>query len=213
MSEFGFAVGEMTLGLDTFSVVEAGSLPVSVGPVSFDTQSSVNDGRLDSESELALTVDSIPGIGQISIDTRLALAGVDGAALRRLVETLQSSQSSVTMPDVEEQLLDLIAAGADLRIERLDIALPQGTIKSVMNIRFLERDRSSFAWTSMLLATEADAKFEIPELIADMAMMMSPQAGAIEGFLLKNGDMYELEAAYKKGLLTVNGVPMPIPIQ
>lgn len=213
MSELGFAVGDMKLALDTFSVVEAGSLPVSVGPVLFDTHSSVNDGRLDSESELLLTIDGVPGVGLFSIDTKLALGGVDGAALRRLVEALQSSQSGATMPDVEEQLLDVIAAGADVRIERLNVALPQGTIKSVMNVHFLERDRSSFAWTSMLLALEADAKFEIPELIADMAMMMSPQAGMVEGFLIKNGAVYELEAAYKKGLLTVNGVPMPIPIQ
>jgi hypothetical protein len=32
------------------------------------------------------------------------------------------------------------------------------------------------------------------------------------GFLQKNGDVYELAAKYKKGLLTVNGAPMPIPL-
>lgn len=213
MSDFGFAVGDMKLALDTLFVVESGSLPVSVGPILFDTHTSANNGRLDSESELSLAIDGIPGIGQFGIDTRLALGRVDGVALRRLVGALQSSQSGASMPAVEEQLLDVIAAGADLHIERLDIALPQGTIKSEMNIHFLERDRATFGWTSMLLALEADAKFEIPELIADMAMMMSPQAGIVEGFLIKNGDVYELEAAYKKGLLTVNGVPVPLPIR
>jgi uncharacterized protein YdgA (DUF945 family) len=213
MSDFGFAVGDMQLALDTLYVVEAGSLPVSIGPILFDTHTSADNGRLDSRSELSLAIDGVPGIGQFGIDTRLELEGVDGVALRRLVESLQSSQSGASMSAVEEQLLDVIAAGADLRIERLDIALPQGTIKSEMNIQFLERDRATFGWTSMLLALEADAKFEIPELIADMAMMMVPQAGTLEGFLVKNGDVYELEAAYKKGLLTVNGVPMPIPLR
>ena len=101
----------------------------------------------------------------------------------------------------------------ELHIERLDIALPQGTIKSAINFKLSENDNSDLLWTSMLLALEADAKFEIPAAIADMAMMMSPQAGAVESFLTKNGDIYELEAAYKKGLLTVNGVPLALPIQ
>ncbi len=217
MSEFGFAVGDMKLTLDALSVDAGGMLPVSIGPILFDSHTSVNNGRLDSDSELTLVVDGIPNIGEFSIDTKLALEGVDGGALGQLVESLRSAQSggnsAVTMPAVEEQILDVIAAGGDLRIERLNVGLPQGTIKSVMNIHFLERDRATFGWTSMLLALEADAKFEIPELIANMAMMMSPQAGAVEGFLKKNGDIYELEAAYKKGLLTVNGVPMPIPLQ
>ena len=40
------------------------------------------------------------------------------------------------------------------------------------------------------------------------------QAGAAVtmGFLKQNGDVYEMEAAYKKGLLTINGAPMPIPL-
>jgi hypothetical protein len=32
------------------------------------------------------------------------------------------------------------------------------------------------------------------------------------GFLRKNGDVYEMRAEYAKGLLTVNGAPMPIPL-
>ena len=217
MSEFGFAVGDMKLTLDSLSIDATDNQPVSVGPILIDTHTSVNNGRLDTDSELMLAINGIPNVGDLSIDAKLALQGVDGAALRQLVESLRLAQSGgssgATVPAVDEQFLNLIAAGADLRIERLNIGLPQGTIKSEMNILFLERDPATFGWASMLLALEADAKFEIPELIANMAMMMSPQAGAVEGFLKKNGDVYELEAAYKKGLLTVNGVPMPIPLQ
>ena len=32
------------------------------------------------------------------------------------------------------------------------------------------------------------------------------------GYLVKTGDAYELEAQLKKGLLTVNGAPIPIPL-
>ena len=163
-----------------------------------------------------MIVGDLPGLGHIGLDTRFTLGNLDGAALQALVNRVRSTQSNgdatALMAAIEKEALDLLAGGADLHIERLDIALPQGTIKSVMNFKFLENDNRDRVWTSVLLALEADAKFEIPAAIADMAMMMSPQAGAVESFLVKKGDIYELEAAYKKGLLTVNGVPMALPI-
>ena len=45
-----------------------------------------------------------------------------------------------------------------------------------------------------------------------MASMMSPEASQLEQFLIQNGDVYEMRAEYAKGLLTVNGAPMPIPL-
>ena len=216
MSEFDFAVGDMRISLDALSVASGLAAPTSIGPLIFDTTSSVDGGRVNSSSELRLTVDNVPNVGQVELDTKLSIDGVDGAALKQLVHGLQAVQTSAdpvaAISAVETEFLAVLAAGADLRIERLDVALPMGTIKSVMNIKILESDSADFGWASLLLALEADAQFEIPEMIADMAMMLSPQAGAVEGFLRKNGDVYELEAAYKKGLLTVNGVPLPIPI-
>jgi hypothetical protein len=32
------------------------------------------------------------------------------------------------------------------------------------------------------------------------------------GYLKLSGDIYEMEARYKKGVLTVNGAPIPIPL-
>ena len=46
-------------------------------------------------------------------------------------------------------------------------------------------------------------------------MLLEEQPGAAMviggGYLVKRGDIYELKAEMKKGLLTVNGAPMPIP--
>ncbi len=217
MSPFGYAVGDMNMSLDEIAVDVSGAYSQTIGPMAFETRSSINEGKVDSASELKLTVDSIPNVGQIGLDSSVSVSGVDGAALGRLVRGLQNAPSGTNgaamMAGVEQEMLDLIAAGGDLHIERLDISLPQGTIKSVMNVKFLESDPTDFIWTSALLSLEADASFEIPEMIVDMAMMMAPQADAIQGFLRKNGDVYEVDAAYKKGLMTVNGVPMALPIQ
>ena len=161
--------------------------------------------------------DDVPGLGHLGLDTRFTLRNIDAAELNQFVASARSAQANSTSYDImsaiEKDVLELLAAGADLHVERLDIALPQGTIKSEMNVRFLENDSSDLVWASLLLSLEADLKLEVPELIANMAMVLSPQAGMVESLLVKNGDVYELEAEYKKGLLTVNGVPMALPIQ
>ena len=217
MSEFGFAVGDMALTLDLLAFDSGSAEAFSIGPVVFESSTSVNDDKLDSVSELNMIVGDVPGLGHIGLDTRFTLGDVDGAALQQLVQRSRGLPSNSSPEEllgaIEEELLGFLAAGVNLHFERLDIALPQGTIKSVMNFKFLENDKSDLVWSSLLLSLEADAKFEVPQLIADMAMLMSPQAGLVESFLVKNGDIYELEAAYKKGLLTVNGVPMALPIQ
>jgi len=215
MTEFGFAVGDMQLALDKLSST-GGAPQTSVGPVNFNTHSSISNGRLNSESELQLSITGIPAIDEFSIDTRLTLAGVDGHALRRLVENLQLAHYSgnymAAQEAVTENVLKVIAAGADLDIERLEVSLPMGTIKSAMDIRFLESDRTDFSWTSVLLAMEADARFAFPEALVDMAMTTNTGLEIARSFLIKNGDAYEMDVAYKKALLTVNGLPVPIPL-
>ena len=61
---------------------------------------------------------------------------------------------------------------------------------------------------------DAEADLVVAAEFVDFAMAMNPEAGAIVGmgFLRKNGDVYEMRAEYAKGLLTVNGAPMPIPL-
>ena len=89
-----------------------------------------------------------------------------------------------------------------------------GTVVTTLDFKVAEEDPDTFDWSSMLLSTEASANVTVPEALVDMAMQMNPQAGAVVGmgFLKKNGDVYEMEAEYKKGLLTINGAPMPIPL-
>ncbi len=66
----------------------------------------------------------------------------------------------------------------------------------------------------MLLGTEAAVDLSIPATLVDMMGQGNPQlAMAIGGgYLLKNGDVYEMKARLEKGLLTVNGAPIPIPL-
>lgn len=217
MSEFNFVVGDMRIAIDDMSVATAGQPPFGIGPVLFETHSEIAGERVNSRSNFAMEAANFPAIGPAGIDMQVAVDGIDALALKRLINRVQVLQSSTDPMDmvgsVNQELLELLLAGADIRIERLDIALPQGTIRSHFNVNVKESDSDQPEWASLLLATAADAKLEIPEMIANMAMIMAPNAEAIEQFLIKNGDVYEVEAAYKQGLLTVNGLPMPLPIR
>ena len=113
-------------------------------------------------------------------------------------------------PDVER----LAAAGFDLHIDRLDFDLPQGPVAAKMRFTVPESNAMTFDWTNLLLDLDAEADLVVAEQFVDYAMATNPDAGAIVGmgFLRKNGDVYEMRAEYAKGLLTVNGAPMPIPL-
>ena len=83
-----------------------------------------------------------------------------------------------------------------------------------MRFTIEESGRSDFDLFSVLMTLDAEADLTVSEGFVDHAMAMNPDAGAIVGmgYLRKNGDVYEMRAEYAKGLLTINGAPMPIPI-
>ena len=73
---------------------------------------------------------------------------------------------------------------------------------------------ATFDWTTLLLSTEADVDLSVPAALVEAAGQGNPQlAMAIgSGFLVKEGDAYIMKAKLKKGLATVNGAPIPIPL-
>ena len=99
-------------------------------------------------------------------------------------------------------------------LDQFDVALPMGTVEMKMTLNIPESDRATFEWTSLLLGTVAAVDIRVPEVLVQLASSMNPQAGAIigMGYLKKDGDVYILDADFKKGLLTINGAPIPIPM-
>jgi hypothetical protein len=54
----------------------------------------------------------------------------------------------------------------------------------------------------------------MPVALMDLAQTVRPESAALVamGILKKDGESYIVNARYEKGLLTVNGAPMPIPL-
>ena len=214
----GIPVGNVALALETVHVDLGGGAPIRLEPVRFESNTDIDDGRLNSDAAISLVVNGIPQMDGVGFDMLASISGADAAALGRLQAAADalppSGPDEAALNTIESAAKDLLAAGLSVDFERFDISGPQGDISAVMHVDVSETDRSSFEWTSLLLALNGNARVEVSESIVMMGMMLGgPQAEQLQQFLVKDGDKYEIEAAYDRGVMTVNGVPLTMPVQ
>ncbi len=216
---FGFAVGDISMSAQeiAFQARNADNSQ-AFGPLSFESTTSVDGERVTGQAQIMLEGASAPEIGDVALRLNVTLMDADGRSIGNITRTLENIDPDM-QPDrlfalLDDDLRRLLAAGMELRFDQLDVTLPQGPITSKMRFSVAETDSASFTWTSVLLALDAWADISIAAELVEFAVTMNPQANAAigMGFLRRNGDFYEMQAAYKKGLLTVNGAPMPIPL-
>jgi uncharacterized protein YdgA (DUF945 family) len=217
-TSYGFAVGDIKFVLDGLTVASNGAQAVGVRAMSVTANTAIDDGDLESDATMNMTLYDIPQFGEMSMNMDLSLSGMDVELLDRMQRTVESMgptpDPTAIFPRIEEDAKRLFASGFELNFDELNVTLPQGTISSKMLFSFDERDPATFAWTSLLLSSEASIDLSIPEALVEIVVQDNPQAAmAIAGgFLVKQGSAYEMNAELKKGLLTVNGAPIPIPM-
>jgi uncharacterized protein YdgA (DUF945 family) len=215
----GFATGDVRFELADLSVRTGGVDAASVTSMSVEADTKLDGDRVHAAATINMTMQQLPQFGEMSFDMKFALAGADAAALGRIQEGLESAQTTTQDPMVmygmiEKDLMQLFASGFEMKFERLAIALPEGTVTSAMLFSFPESDAATFEWTSLLLGTEASIDLSIPAELVETVGQANPQLGAAigSGFLVSRGDVYVMEARLKKGLATVNGAPIPLPV-
>ena len=84
-----------------------------------------------------------------------------------------------------------------------------------MTVTIPESDaKDSFSWPSIVLATTASIDLTMSVSLYEMLQAMNPDLTTLLalGVLKRNGENYETEIRYAKGLLTINGAPMAIPL-
>ncbi len=217
MTDFGYTVGDVAMSLASIDMASPMST-VEMGPINVAANSSLNDDRVDSSFTMDFAMAGMPPVGDVSWKMDLSLDGVQAEYFGNLVDAVESLSGNedpqIAFMSVQDDLMDVFAEGFELHFNQFDVTLPQGTVTSKMNFVFPEMDRDSFVWTGVLMGLEADVDLSIPAELYDLATMMNPQANmpVAMGFLVLEGDAYEMKAEYKQGLLTVNGAPMPIPM-
>ena len=215
-----------------------GSVQLEMGPVdlensygpgtgfnklSFNASSKIDGDRVNAASKLDISGIRVPDFGNIDVAMNLVLNRLDALSFHRIAQALQNTSGSADpesaiedlYPVIEADLQKLLVTGFEIRIDRFDVTLPSGKVTTKLRFDLpASATTAGFSWPALLLALDASADIRLPVKFFDMVQEMSPEAGALVamGFLQKDGDFYEMRAEYTKGLLTVNGAPLPIPL-
>ena len=217
-TSYGFNVGDIDMSMGAMTVTAGGQTTAGMQGFNLKGSSSVDDGQAAADMHMEISAQTIPGFGDVSVIANLSVSDLDavslGAVATRLNEMGGSQDPSQSMLYAQEELKGLFAAGFEVDIDQFDLGLPMGTVETKMSIAFPSSDGATFEWTSLLLGTSAKIDIAVPEALVQLATSMDPQAGALValGYLKKEGDVYIMDAELKKGLLTINGAPVPIPL-
>lgn len=215
-TRFGPYVGDAAFTIDEITMPSSWGQD-SMGPISFTSTIAIDDGALSGRSTVLL--DNLPfgDFGRARINMDISADDLDAEALGNLTRALDDLSDSATDSEIklaiEDDLKQLLAAGFELHVAQLDVALQPGTVSATLSVEVDDTDPDSFVWTSALLALDATLDLSVPAELMDYAISLDPQAGAAVGmgFLRRNQDVYEMAAAFKDGLLTINGAPVPVP--
>ena len=217
-TQYGFSTGDMKMSLAEMAVELNGQKTGGLKSMEVDGFTALDGDRVGGRTTFSAATEALPQFGEVTVTGDIRLIGADAAAIGAITRAMNAMGPNPdpmqTFPSIEGDLKQLAAAGLEMRFDQLDVELPMGTVAMKMNLAVEESDASTFEWTSLLQGTEGSLQLAVPEALVDMAMSMNPQAGAVVGmgFLLKNDDVYEMDAKLSKGLLTVNGAPIPIPL-
>jgi hypothetical protein len=217
-SHFGLSVGDFEVDTASVAIEEAGIETYRLGAVALSGASRIEGDRVSGDFRMSIEALDVPGYGESDFDVAVRFTGLEGASLGRMVRALDDAGDDAGPQELQLLLRDdlerLVAAGFELHFDRFDFDLPQGPVSLTMRFTVEESSASDFDLTSLLMTLDAEADLTANDGFVDHAMAMNPDAGAIVGmgYLRKNGEVYEMHAEYAKGLLTINGAPMPIPM-
>jgi uncharacterized protein YdgA (DUF945 family) len=220
-TRYGFNVGTLDAVAESVTLKAPGAPDRGFGRLGIEAATELVDERVNGRSAMRISALSASGVGNVALNVEIAFERVDAAHLQPIIAALEQVQASpvpdeafgALYPSIRRDIQGLVAAGAELRVEQFDLELPQGTLSSQLRLSLPETDPDAFSWGAVLLALNASAALSVPAPVLELAQAANPQAGALlaMGFLEKEGDVYRMRAEYAKGLLTVNGAPMPLP--
>lgn len=217
-TRYGLAVGNVAVSLDDMSVDGAVGQPMQVKAMSLDARSGLDGDKVDGSATINLMAGGMMGPGDVELEMEFELEGADAeslGAIQRAIKTVNGSADPMAgFGAIQADLKALLAKGLSVNVPKYNLTLPQGTVATKMSFTFAEEDPATFEWTTLLMSTDGSIDVSIPAALVDMFAEGNPQAAMIigGGYLVKRGDVYITEARLKKGLLTINGAPIPIPV-
>lgn len=213
--DIGASGGGFELSIDSLEAENAGGR-YALGPIEIAGSAETSGGRVDMRFRASLHIDEAPGVDASRIAIEAGLDGVDGARLARLREMVEAMASeaddAVVMAAMEREILAVLAAGLEFRLDRLDIEVPRGRTETRLSLTMASSDAVDYDWSSALEAMACDAELTVAEAAVEAAMQTNDSiiAAVGTGFLKKDGEVYRMRVKCSNGLMTVNGAPLPL---
>lgn len=222
-SQYDFNVGSVRIELDAVTVEDIGQAAVTMGPFSVDANSELTGDRVNFASKVLVAGMPAPGLGNMELAADMVFNGMDAQSFDKIVQAVQDTQASASPQDaiaelypvIESDIQKLLTSGLEIRIDKFDLTLPGGDLTTKLQLSLPASDQpADFSWPSLLLALDASADVRLPAELFELANAMSPDVGMLVamGILKLDDDYYHMRAEYAKGLVTVNGAPLPIPL-
>lgn len=211
--------------LHSGAVAATGSFGSNFGysSLTIDADNHIDDDRLSGSSSVDIADIGVPGVDAMDFGFDVSFEGLDARSFAALYAALEETVADgnpqnafgAIYPSMDAEIQQFLSAGAQIRFDRLDIALPQGEIRSNMSFSLPPSGSSdAFSWPGVLLKLRASFSVQMPEAVFELAQSIQPEIGAAvaAGFLVKKGDTYKMDVEYAQGLATVNGMPVPVPM-
>ena len=219
----GLMVGEASMTTERITARDSYGIQTGVGSFSLDARSAEEDAQLTGQLSMAFTEFIAPAMGAVDMQMYVSFANIDAESFAALQDAYQAALEimppdrawQALYPDMEAELQRFFAAGPELRIDKFALELPVGTITQDFELRVPEQgDGDAFSWPGLLLKAEASMNFSVPAPVFEMIKAMQPEAETLiaMGFVVQDGDNFVSSIQYAKGLVTVNGLPMPVPL-
>lgn len=219
----GFATGTGRYELAALEAADAGRR-LALSGIALETASALDEDGL-ARIRLQLSVDDLaaPTVESLGLDLDLALERVPPHALRRVLATLQrapegaGARGRVLLPLIEDDLREIAAHGPRLELKALRLTFPAGAIEGRLRLELSRGEAvEGRSLPAVLGPLAGSAALAVPEPLLDAAArgdrQLAEQVAMLRGlgfFRLDDG-VYRLEAEYRDGVLSVNGIPMPL---
>ena len=222
-SEYDIWIGNSTTSIEEMTVTGAtANLPqsFSMNGMTLFGQNSLDDGRLTGNFKLSIADLEMNGIADNSVQFAMS-ANLDAETIKQLRNTLKGQRMGdpAAALALQSDGMGLVTAGLAVEISELQINTAKGDARILFQLEIPPSDLTGEAAAmSAIFSMSADADLRISRSLFDYVLqsnpLMAPQMNALlmSGMLIEQGEQLTMVAIYDGGLLTVNGMPIPLPI-
>jgi uncharacterized protein YdgA (DUF945 family) len=211
---FGFREGDSHLSLASMRITQHQSRGFDAKNIEFVTRIDAVDRLVNQSVRIDIEHFTSPRLTDANLHVETNTERLDAPALGRLIRKNQGQD-----PTFQTDLQDLLRAGPQLRIETLRLQSAQGDIFATLDVSVPPVAGSHLTNAADILQTASGhANVSISPGILSIATGNMQQGADLAttlvamGYLRPQDGNYVADVYFKGGLITINGLPMIIPM-